>query len=357
MNRTYEQILDSMKGEYFKQCNTAVEEGSQIMRCFEILASELFSLSCYGDYIFRQAFVQSASGNNLDKAGELRGCIRKTPSKAIGTLSFSVSQPGETDIIIAKDTVCSVSGKPYLQYATVSDCIIKAGTLETAVDAVSLGAGDEYNAKPNTITVMVNAPAGVTAVTNKEKFDGGYTAESDAAYRDRILRHYNIDPNSINAVSNENRILTLDFVVDCSVVPRSDSRGMSVYVATKSNTLSADEKTDIAYTLPVLDSTGIEYEIQLAKRLQFDLLVNAHIMMGFDEQKIKAEIKNKLFGVISATRINESIPLSRLTKAVSDIDGLLDVSFYTDLIKGDSIMPNEFGVLSAADIEVSCIYD
>lgn len=357
MNRTYEQILDSMKSEYFRHCDTVAEDGSQIMRCFEILASELFSLSCYGDYIFRQAFIQSASGDNLDKAGELRGCVRKTASKASGTLNFSISLPSETDIIIPKDTVCSVSGKPYLQYATADDGVIKAGELEASVTAVSLDTGDEYNVKPNTITVMVNAPIGVTAVTNKDSFDGGYTAESDTAYRDRILRHYNIEPNSINAVSNENRILTLDFVVDCSVVPRSDSSGMMIYVATKSNTLSSSEKTDIVYTLPVLDSTGIKYEIELAKRLQFDLLVNAHIMTGFDEQKIKSEIKDILLDVISAVRINESIPISRLTKAVSDVSGLIDVSFYTDLLKGDSIVPNEFGVLNAADIEVSCIYD
>lgn len=357
MNKTYEEILDSMKSTYFNEYGTPVEESSQTLKRFEILASELFSISCYADYIFKQAFVQSATGENLDKLGELRECCRKSASTSQGELTFSISEVSDTDIIIEKNTVCSVYGKPYLQFATTQQGIIKAGELETTVEAVSLSCGDDYNAKPGTITVMVNAPISVTGVTNKERFHGGYSKESDSAYRNRILRHYNIMPNSINAVSNENRILTLDFVVDCSVVGATDTHSMVIYVATKSNTLSDEEKRQIAWVLPVIDGTGIDYEIELAQRLEFELIADAYIMTGFDEEKIRAQITEKIKEAVSETRINESIPLSRLRKAVADIDGLTDISFYADEIKGDSIISDEFGMLSLSEVVVNFAYE
>lgn len=346
-----------MRAAYFNECNTAVEKGSQTEKRFEILASELFSLSCYADYIFRQAFVQSATGENLDKLGALRECERKTASTSAGELTFSISAVSDDDIIIEKDTVCSVYGKPYLQFATTQQGVIKAGELEATVSAVSLGEGDEFNAKAGTVTVMVNAPVFVTSVTNKARFNGGYSRESDTAYRNRILRHYNIMPNSVNAVSNENRILTNDFVVDCSVVGATDTNSMVIYVATKSNTLSDEEKKKIAWILPVLDGTGINYEVVLAERLDFNLTVDAYIMSGFDKEKIKAQITDRIKEAVSATRINESIPLSRLRRAVSDIEGLIDISFYADEIKGDSIISDSFGMLSIAEVTVNCIYE
>lgn len=346
-----------MKNAYFNECGIALDEGSQTAKRFEILASELFSLSCYGDYIFRQAFVQSATGENLDKLGELRECVRKTASASNGELTFSISAVSDTDIIIEKDTVCSVYGKPYIQFATAEQGIINAGELETTVSAVSLGEGDDYNAKADTITVMVNAPVSVTSVTNRERFNGGYSTESDTAYRNRILRHYNIMPNSINAVSNENRILTLDFVVDCSVVGATDTHSMVIYVATKSNTLSDSEKKQIVWILPVIDGTGIDYEVKLAERIELNLTADAYIMTGFDAEKIKAQITDKIKEAVSATRINESIPLSRLRRAVSDIEGLVDISFYADEIKGDSIISDEFGMLSLAEVTVNCAYE
>lgn len=65
MNLTYEEILENMKKAYFDECKVNVDNMSDLGKRFETVASELFALSCYGDYIFKQAFVQTATENTL----------------------------------------------------------------------------------------------------------------------------------------------------------------------------------------------------------------------------------------------------------------------------------------------------
>lgn len=204
MKRTYEEILDSMKSAYFNECGFVVEKDSTTYKDYEILASELYSLSCYGDYIFKQAFVQSATGENLDMLGELRGCKRKTAAYAAGVLTFSASEVSEEDIVIPSKTVCSAAERPFIQFVTAEDAVIEAGQTQVSVNARAINTGYEYNVDSGSISVMVNAPAGVSSVTNIEAFDGGFSPEDDAHYRKRIINNYSITQNGINCTSYEN---------------------------------------------------------------------------------------------------------------------------------------------------------
>ena len=62
--------------------------------------------------------MQSATGEYLDRHGELRNCKRKSGTKASGILSFGINEASDTDIIIEKGTVCSKGENPLIQYIT-----------------------------------------------------------------------------------------------------------------------------------------------------------------------------------------------------------------------------------------------
>lgn len=357
MKRTYDEILNSMKNAYFTECGNAVEDDSQTMKRFEILSSELFSVSCYGDYIFKQAFVQTASGENLDKLGELRGCTRKTASKASGALTFSISQPGEKDIVIPENTVCSLEGKPYVQFATDERTVIAAGQQSVMVSATALGNGEEYNAPANTVTVMVNAPVSVEAVTNANAFDGGYSDERDTAYRARILRHYAILPNGINCTSYENRVLTLDYIIDCKIVPATPDSCMIICVATKNGSITDEQRAEVVDIISVIDAAAVSYELKTAEKQTVSLKADIRIMTGFAENEIIRQMHNEIREVFSAARIGEVVFVSSLKKAISEIDGLLDCSFYADDMIEDVICPEACAILQLSNLEVCCSYD
>lgn len=357
MKRTYDEILDSMKNAYFSECADAVDENSQTMKRFEILSSELFSISCYGDYIFKQAFVQTASGESLDKLGELRGCTRKSAAKATGLLTFSISQASEKDIVIPKNTVCSLDEKPYIQFATDESAVISVGELRVTVKATALESGENYNAPANRVTVMVNAPVSVETVTNDSDFNGGYSSEKDAAYRARILRHYSILPNGINCTSYENCVLTLDYVIDCKIVPASSDSCMMICVATKNGSITQEQKTEIADKISIIDAAAVSYELKTAERYPISLKVNTCIMTGFDKNKIVNQMDYEIRELFSAARINEFISVSAMKKAVSNIDGLIDCSFYSQHMTDDGIYPDSCSILVLNELEVNCSYD
>ena len=60
--KTYDEILNSMKNTYFEESGSAVEDNSQTLKLLEIVASELYGLSCYADWALKQNFVQTANG-------------------------------------------------------------------------------------------------------------------------------------------------------------------------------------------------------------------------------------------------------------------------------------------------------
>lgn len=357
LKRTYEEILDSMKNAYFSECGYAVEKNSETEKRFEIMASELFSISCYGDYIFKQAFVQTATGDNLDKLGELRGCIRKKKDYSHGSLYFTITEAVNYDIAIPQNTICSVAGKPFLQFATTEDVVIPAGETGITVHAKAIDCGNDYNADAGTITVMVNAPIGVAAVTNPDDFDGGYDGESDIAYRNRILRHFDVLPNQLNTTSIENNILTLDYITDCNVPFSETANRITVFVSTKDNELTAQQITEIREKIVIGKIAAITRLIELAKKKKYTMTIEIFCMKGFDKDKIRELAENRISNMLSALRIGQSLCLNDISKAISDIDGITSHNIYSDKAEGNYIYCKNDKILHLKSLAVNCFYE
>ena len=354
MNKTYEEILDSMKTAYFKECGRQCDPNSNAVKRLEAVASELFALSCYGDYIFRQAFVQTATKENLDRHGAVRDCIRKSASKASGFLTFYVDEPAAESIHISNGTVCSVSGKPYLQYATTSSGAIEPGQNSITLPAIALATGDSYNTKADTVTVMVNAPIGISGVRNDTAFRGGYDAESDSSYRDRIMKHYSVLPNGVNTQSVQNAVMMLDFVTDCYIPDAENGGEIIVVTATKSNSLSRTEENQIREAVGIAQLTGSIVNVQLAQPQSFSLSVELHIRSGFDKAEMKAIAESTIRELCSSCRIGREFVLSSISKQLIGIEGISSFNIYSDSAYGEVIPCGSRNYLYLEDLVVNC---
>ena len=100
---TYDEILNNMKNAFYEKSGENVDLMSDLGARFQAVASELYSLSCYGDYILRQSFPQTASGTELDYHAALRDITRKSASKSSGELTFYVDEPIETELTVPKE--------------------------------------------------------------------------------------------------------------------------------------------------------------------------------------------------------------------------------------------------------------
>lgn len=354
MNRTYDEIIESMKAAYFEESGFNPEESSDIMRLFEIFASELFSVSCYGDYIYRQSFVQTATGNNLDMLGELRGCKRKGASKARGSLTFGITEPSENDTEIPAMTVCSVSDKPYLQYKTLEKCVIKAGELTADTEAEALGDGDKFNIEGGRINVMVNAPVGVSFVCNSEAFKGGCDEEYDESYRKRILNHYKILPTGYNTASFENQVLLLDYVTDCNIPPAETENDIAVYVTTQSGRLTMAQNAEICSRIYLGEMTGAHVCAEMAMQKDFSVKADVNVMRGFDNDEIRREIEKRLRNSASKARIGRIITLNELSSSLSGIAGVTKCDVYSEEALNGTVYCSGNEKLHLRDVLVRC---
>lgn len=354
MNTTYDDILTQMKNIYFDVSGQVLEDSSNVYKRIQAVASELFALSTYGDYIFKQSFIQTATGEYLDRHGELRGCVRKTASKASGVLEFALNEVSAEDIIIPKNTVCSVYGKPFLQYATDSEIMIKAGSLSATVGAVSLGSGEQYNVLPQEISVMVNAPAGISRVTNPNAFISGCDDESDLAYRNRILCSYSAATNNVGTKSLENIVMGLDFVKDCHISYSSQNERIEIVAIAKTGTFTKEQEEMIMNSIGIRELLGTEIKLMQAMPQNFSVVAEIKIRGGFDKNEVSDMVKDAIKSISSALRISEELSLSRISKQLINIDALSEFNIYSKEAYAEVIVCDSNSYLHLDDLVVNC---
>lgn len=354
MNKTYEEILANMKSAYFSESGDVPNENSPEYKRLQAVASELYALSTYGDYIFRQAFIQTASSECLDKHGQLRGCTRKTASKSKGKLVFSVAEPATEDIIIPKGTVCSVTSQPLLQYATQKQAVIKAGTYSVSVDAQSLGYGEKYNVGENEITVMVNAPVGITSVNNPQEFIGSSDEENDIAYRNRIMSVYRAAPNGIGVRAMENTICDFDFVKDCRISYSPARQRIEIVAVAKQGNFTAEQEKMIVNSVVLKELLGTEVCVIQANVRNYSLVAEVNVRLGFDKNEIKKEVEDIITASSASLRIGEALQLSKISKQLVKIDAVSDFNIYSEDAYNDVIICDSNSYLYLKDLAVNC---
>ena len=135
----------------------------------------------------RQKMLRYARGGVLDALGENRDVERNNPTHATTTLSFGVSEPAPSNIIIPAGI--RVTGDYERYFLTDVTVVLYAGSLSVEVTATAENGGEEYNdIAPGGITKIVDVsdiPL-IDYVTNTEGTTGGADEEGDDPYRERI---------------------------------------------------------------------------------------------------------------------------------------------------------------------------
>lgn len=256
MRATYQEITDKMRAAFFDACGEKPEDLPELDARFRSVATELYALSVFGDHVQSQVFADTARGADLDRHAADVGLQRKGASAAAGVLTFSLAQAAEAAVTVPADTVCSVAGQPYLQFATTKAATIPAGEWTVDVPAVSLGKTTAHNVEPGCITVMVNPPAGIRGVTNANRFSGGAAVETDTALRQRICQVQQVPPNGVNTACLAAAVEQLDRVLSCKVCPGGSDYIVTVYVRSRQGQVDDELRLAVTEKLDILTLAG-----------------------------------------------------------------------------------------------------
>lgn len=132
---------------------------------------------------------------------------------------------------------------------------------------------------------------------------------------------------------------------------------MRIYVTTKSNTLTAEQKAEIISQVNIVNATGVSCEVTLAKTLGFSMTAEAVILKGYDKDKISTMIEERIRNVVSQAGIGEGIELSRIRTELADIKGIVNCRIYSPLLSDDKIKNNTLAVVFLKNLKVSCVYE
>ncbi len=351
LKMTYDTILGEMKNAFFEKCGENVEKYSELSARFEAVASEMYSLFCGCEFVLKQAFPQTASGSYLDFHARLRGAERKAASKARVMLTFSLGELSETDTVIDGGCICASKNNPFIQFVTLESAVIPAGELSVTTEAEAAECGGSYNVKAGEVTVIVNPPLTVAAVTNAAPHAFGFEAESDSRLRKRILSAYSIPSTGFSADSLRESVLAIDGVLDCSVSERNNTAVVSLKTA--DGEISEALREEIGDKLYIADIFGFNKEINLARKRDCALRISVKCSVS-EFERIEEEVKDKVKEITESLLIGESLVLSSLSYAVFTVDGV-EFCEVTSADAVDGIVvcsSDEF--LTFDSIEVSC---
>lgn len=354
MRATYQEITDKMRAAFFDACGEKPEDLPELDARFRSVATEVYALSVFGDHVQSQVFADTARGEDLDRHAADVGLQRKSASAATGALTFSLAQAAAAAVTVPADTVCSVAGQPYLQFATTKAATIPAGELAVDVPAVSLGKTTAHNVEPGCITVMVNPPAGISAVTNSAAFTGGAAVETDAALRRRICRVQQVPPNGVNTACLAAAVEQLEDVLSCSVCPGSADYIVTVYVRSRQGTVDDALRLAVTEKLDILTLAGCFIDVQAAKRQPVQLVCSAQILAGADPTTVQSALESQLKELCSARAIGASLHPSALA-AELQTDGLCGTPEVHAAGERSGVIPCGTGeYLEVSAVEVTC---
>ena len=222
---SYQGILTRMEEAYRAETGQEVTAVSDLGLRLRVLAGELFRLEGELEWLGRQAFPQTAWGEELDLHGAQRGLPRREAAQAAGVLTFSRYLPLDFDLVIPAGTVAASGGEEAVEYETTEEATLTAGELTVDVPARAVAGGAQGNAASGYINTLVTPVSGIDYVVNEAAFTGGEDREPDDSYRERILAAWTRRAASGTAGFYEELALSVEGVTLAQAVPQEDGPG------------------------------------------------------------------------------------------------------------------------------------
>lgn len=328
----YSEILKEMEDKYEELSGFCPGDGSDAGIRLRVLAGELHNLWTQMEWLERQIFPDTATGQWLEKLAEQKGLQRKAGARASGTLTFLRESPLWYDITIPKGTRCAVSRESGVSYETLEEVVLPSGSLSVDAAAQAMSIGVEGNSPADTITVMLTPPAGISSVTNGTAFTGGVEEEDDESLRERLLEAYHRPSNGVNSGFYEQEALKHDQVYSVSVVPRARGNGtVDIYISTLQGDPSTQLLEELQEEFNLQKEINVDIQVKAPERVEVEIVAYVKTVEGYDRNAVVKECKERIQECFSKKKIGENLYLAQIGDVIFHTPGVENYLFETDL--------------------------
>ena len=340
---TYDAILQRMKDSYAGYAGFTPAEESDIMIRLRVLAGEIYQLRINEDYIARQLFPSTATGDYLDLHAAERGLSRKIATKATGSVTFYPESPTHPDILIPAGTeVCTYTDMK--RFVTDSDVTLEENAESVVAGVTAAQAGAAYNARGGTVSIIVTPVAGIGRVYNGMVFSNGTDEESDDELRARIIDSYVNIVNGANAAYYKSLALSVPGVYSASVVGRGRGNGtVDVYLSGRGVPVSSAVKSEVQQLMDDGRELNVDVLVRDPQEVDVSLYIRINVEPGYAFNTVASEVQSAVENYIDGLGIGGDVRLSSVSEVIYHIKGVADFRFVesygSDRIISDSQYP------------------
>jgi hypothetical protein len=314
-----------------------VAVGSVARTIVEAIGRELSVAYAQLNLAYDSGFLETATGNSLDRVVALLGYRRYVAGRPVGTVRFSrrAGSPGEltipagTAVADAQDTV---------RYETTETRTMLVGESTAEVRVRGASEGTPVVAA-GVLSVIQRAIAGLDTVTNEAPTTTSSQDESDVELRARArVALLTAAKGTLPALTNG--LLALPQVQAVSVQERPDGVPGDVRISLSLTEPPADGSipATVLDAIEDLRPAGIRVlvgkadEVALAARVR--LVVSGSSLLPADRDRLHAAATRTLVARIAATQVGKRIRTGALQAALVDGERVLDAAVALGSVEG-----------------------
>ena len=350
--RTIEEIYQALLASFAEKAGFQPEEGCDLAVRLWAAAAQIQGLEYQADWVLDQSFPQTARGIYLDRHGMMRGISRTPAAKAVGTLRFSVEMVPAADMTIPAGTVCMTAGE--VRFQTTQAAVLQAGQLSVDAPAEALEGGSGGNVTAGTVCILTACPTAVTTCTNPAAFSGGSDAETDEAFRERILESYRRLPNGANAAWYEQTAMNYPGTAAARAVGRARGIGtVDVYVAAENGLPPAELLEGLQAVLQEKREIAVDVQVKAPAVRTVDVQVEIALKNGADYADMKRAVEGCTAQFFTGRLLGQPVLLAELGSRIYALEGVENYHLLApteDLAADDTVLP-VLGTLTVTEME------
>lgn len=316
-----ERMLSSMQSDLDRR------EGSLVYTLISPFAVELDRLYDQLDAAVQLGFAQTTYGGFLDARAEEHGITRRPASAASGEITFT----GTNGTVIPSGSLVSTvgtAGEDAITFRTVDEVVISGGSVTVDIEAVVPGA--DGNVPAGSITQIVGAIGGVSAVSNAAETAGGADLESDELLRLRLIDAVAGAIGAGTADDYERWALEVPGVGFARATPLHAGAGTVLVqiLDTDQNPASAGLISDVEDYIATLSPIGADVTVDTPTLVPVDVEADVTVEAGYTVGLVTGNIESALAAYFETLGPGDDVILTEVGAAIVTVEGVSD---YTGL--------------------------
>lgn len=327
---------------YEEESGFRPEKESDVMLRLRVLTGELYQEHAHAEYILRQMFPTTASGEYLEAHAAQRGLSRRHGTKAVGRVVFTAANETHEDILIPAGTeVCTTD--ELLRFVTDSDAVLASNAHTVIVNATAAKIGSAYNVRVNSIGVLVTPVIGISSVGNNAGFNGGTDDESDEMLRERVAESYRNISNGANAAYYRSIAFSVDGVYSASAVGCSRGVGtVDVYACDRGRNLPTEKISEIQALLDEKREVNVDVRACAPVELVINLYIRLTVADGYDFDTVAENVRIAVTNYINGLGIGNNLWLSNVGEVIYHTEGVSGYRFLESYGSDREVPPTRF---------------